>query len=248
MNDTFTRRLGQQDELFERMSQNQMKVFEVMQDLAEKKLERDVALDQQKRLSELETLKETKKIEQSEMLWKYGLSQVAPLLPNILNKLLRKDIVPETASPQDLMLANFFKSVSPEQFTQMQKVLSPEQVANLFSIHEDLARKQAGTNTPPSSSTDGSLSAEGLTAALRTVIEMLLPWASARTKAGESVDPSSALPGETALFKRLVKTLSPEDYQVLVATDQILNPDERNLFVSIAQILGVVPVRPEKAT
>jgi hypothetical protein len=247
MNDTFTRRLGQQDELFERMSQNQMKVFEVMQELAEKKLERDVALDQQRRLSELETLKETKKIEQSAMLWNYGLSQVAPLIPNLLNKLLRKDILPETTTPQDMMLSNFFQSVSPEQLANMQKILHPEQIASLFSIHENLERKHAGTAMASDPPADGHLSGEGLRAALRTVIELLLPWAAARAKAGESLDPTSAMPAETQLVKQLVKSLSPEDFQLLVTSDQILHAEERKLFVMIAEILGVIPAGPQKA-
>jgi hypothetical protein len=143
-----------------------------------------------------------------------------------------------------MMLSNFFQSVSPEQLANMQKILHPEQIASLFSIYEDLERKHAGAKTVPDPPADGRLSGEGLRAGLRTVIEILLPWAAARAKTGESVDPTSAMPAETQLVKQLVKSLSPEDFQLLVTSDQILHAEERKLFVSIVEILGVVPTKP----
>ena len=241
MNDTFARRLSQQDALLQCMVGGQVKQFEMMQDVAEKKLERDVMLDQQRRASELEVLRETKKLEQADTLWKYGIDQVGPLIPNILNRILRKDVFPEKTNPRDVMIADFLKSMTREQFAAVASVLSPAQVANLASLFEGLAFKPTGPNSPAQPNGVEAASEEALRCGLREIVTTLLPWARERLKVGESVDPTTAMPKETGTFKMVLKMLAPEDYDVLVNSNQVLEPEERQLFIKIAETLNLVP-------
>jgi hypothetical protein len=246
--DNCTRRLRQQDDLIDRMMENQGKVFQTMRELAEMKLERDVTMDKQRRESELETLRETQKMERSQLLWQHGLDQVVPLVPAILNRLLRKEVVPEKMTPIELALANLVRNLSPEQLEGLSRAFSPEQMVAFLSLADQLTKHktQAASPTRTSPPDNDEDPAAVIVNTLRTTLNVVIPWAAERLKNGQPIDPSEALPAETVMIKRLMATLTPADYTQLVATTTVFKEEESRIFRQIVQVLGLQPGHPGK--
>lgn len=252
MNEVSTRRMAQQDALIERMSTTQIKIFETLQELAEKKLERDVLLDRERRTYELEALKETKKLEQQDMLLRYGMTQLNSALPHILNRLARTEAVPGTTSPRDTLMADFVKSVSRDQFSALSQVLTPAQMTNLMSIF-DVGVQTGGTTAGNAASASSDVSAadkeklDQIYASMQSLIDVVFPWAERRLQAGQPLDPSTDLPKETQMLRKMMTILPCEDYQLIATTDAAFKPHERELFAKILESLGLLPTQSTKS-
>jgi hypothetical protein len=122
-----------------------------------------------------------------------------PLLPAAVNMLSGKKLLPESTTPERMMVRKFFETVTPEQFKKMREVLDPEQygivVVMLTDIQEGIDSnlptlfKRFLESTP--ASTAERLKSEvfsmGQIAAVQTMIESLARSEAAReAKAAEA--------------------------------------------------------------
>ena len=93
------------------------------------------------------------------------------------------------------------------------------------------------------------LSEQSALMALDHIKTKLLPWAVQRLEAGEPIDPRSALPAAARVLELLLRSLSREQYDMLVSTDQPFTAEERKAFGKMAEAMNLVPTekKPDEA-
>jgi hypothetical protein len=241
--DSLNRRLAQQDQVVEKMMESQTTVFGMMQDLAERSLERDVLADIKKKEAELEFLREVQQMDRNQTLLKLGVERVAPLLPILANRFLGNAGAATMPTPRDEILASLLESLNEEQVAAIHKALSPAQMASLHELFQavQLARGTVKTSSSGTEATSDKLSENAAHIALDEIKKRLLPWTIERLKSGQPLDPTPHMPKETRVFQLLLRALTAEQFKELATTDGEFNKEEQKAFVALAEALGLAP-------
>ena len=98
--------------------------------------------------------------------------------------------------------------------------------------------------TAPSTAptTSDKLSNEAAYIALAEIKKKLLPWVTERIKAGESIEPRAFLPKETRIFELLMRSITKEQYDVLMTKGIGIAEDEQLAIANLARVMNLVPV------
>jgi hypothetical protein len=142
------------------------------------------------------------------------------------------------------MLAAVFESMTPEQVAGLQGVLKPEQLANLVRIAEEIQATRhpakAGGGEPgaqkPERFTD-----ETAYLAVTKIKKDLLPWAAARVKENQPLQPPPELEKVARIFTLFVGALTAAQFDEFMTKDVPFDAEERKVFVRLAEAFKVVP-------
>lgn len=125
-------------------SGERLKIHALMEDMLSKKAQRELAAEESKQKMEL--LGE-------------GFQQLKMLAPMVVNKLAGKSVLPQASTPAELMLKEFMKTLTKEQFEGMLAPLTPVQQFPLLMMYQEFqkqeeaerAKKSAGAESEPES-------------------------------------------------------------------------------------------------
>jgi hypothetical protein len=121
--------IDRQSEQIEIMQSKHLEMIELIENLKSHKHQR-----------ELETWEAQSKNENR----KEVMDKILLLLPNVVNKLGGRQLLPEKTTPGEQMLAGLLQSLKPEQVGALQSVLNPEQQMQLFSLYENMRKFDPG--------------------------------------------------------------------------------------------------------
>lgn len=116
---TQTRMLQQAQEHIEKIGHKDLETFELIENLMSQKHNR-----------ELESMKAVSNQESKEKI----ANQIVTLIPNIVNRLGGKKLLPERTTPIEQMLSNLLKGMTPDQLGALQNVLRPDQQIAVFEF------------------------------------------------------------------------------------------------------------------
>ena len=243
--DSLNRRLGQQDALLEKMMGAQTRLYELMGEMADKRIEREVWAETKKKEAEIELHRQIAEIDRSDMWTKMGFERVAPLIPVLISKLTGKAATPTQATPRDEILAGIVETLTEEQLAGLQATLNPSQMAAFMSLVANLQEARSpGMATPPvqgTSSPNCKPSEETAALAIARIKRDVLPWAIERLRSAQTLDPPTAMATPMKIFRLFVTALAREQYDELVTKDAPLTPAERTAFGKLAEHLKIAP-------
>jgi hypothetical protein len=243
--DSLNRRLAQQDVLLEKMMSAQTRLYELMGEMADKRIEREVWAEAKKKEAEIELHRQIAELDRKDMWTKMGFERLAPLIPVVLTKLAGKDAAPTQPTPRDEVLAGIMESLTPQQFAGLEGTLNQSQMAALMSLVEDLQRTRSPVTATPcvpgTSSPNCKPSDETGVLAVARITRELLPWVTERLRSGQPLDMPTELATVTKIFKLLVTALPQQQYDELVTRDGPLSPIERAAFARLAVHLKLAP-------
>jgi hypothetical protein len=238
------RGMAMKDRTIEKLMQFQLDKVELMDQLSGKQLEREILVEGKRKEAEVELHRELAKIDREQMWMKMGEERIAPLIPLIADRLLRKDGAPGATTTRDEMLAAVFESLTPEQAAMLQNVLKPEQLANLARIAEEIraARhpaKASGTESgaeKPERFTD-----ETAYLAVTRIKKDVLPWATTCLKENRPLEPQPDMEKPVRIFTLFVEALSPAQFDEFATKDVPFDAEERKVFIKLAEAFKLVP-------
>lgn len=118
------------DDLHEKLfkhAEERLKTFALMEDLLTRR-----------HLRELASAESAQKMQLAEE----ALSQVKLLAPMVVNKLAGKSVLPQASTPAEMMLKEFMKSLTREQFEKMLAPLDPQQQFPLLLMYQEFIKQQ----------------------------------------------------------------------------------------------------------
>ncbi len=243
--DSLNRRLGQQDALLEKTMEAHSRLYELIGEMADKRIEREVWAETKKKEAEIDLHRQLSELDRRDMWTKMGFERLAPLIPVLLTKLGGKGAAPTQATPRDEVLAGIFETLTPQQFAVLQSALNDSQMAALMSLLADLQEvRSPGMATAPAGGTSSpncKPSEETGVLAMARIKQELLPWAIERLKSAQPLDPPTEMAAAVKIFRLLVTALPREQYDELVTKNGPLTPAERTAFARLAQHLKLVP-------
>ena len=243
--DSLNRRLGQQDALLEKMMGAQTRLYELMGEMADKRIEREVWAEAKKKEAEIDLHRQIAELDRRDMWTKMGFERLAPLIPVLLTKLGGKGTTPTQATPRDEVLAGIIETLTPEQFAGLQGTLNESQMAALMSLVADLQEvRSPGMATPSAQGTSSpncKPSEETGVLAIARIKQDLLPWAIERLRSAQPLDPPTEMATTMKIFKLFVTALPREQYDELVTKSGPLTPAERTAFAKLAEHLKLAP-------
>ena len=243
--DSLNRRLSQQDALLEKMMGAQTRLYELMGEMADKRIEREVWAEAKKKEAEIDLHRQISELDRRDMWTKMGFERLAPLIPVLLTKLGGKGADPTKATPRDEVLAGIIESLTEGQLAGLQGVLNDSQMAALISLAADVQEvRSPGMATPPArgtSSPNCKPSEETGALAIARIKQDLLPWAIEQLRSAQPLDPPKELATSMGIFKLLVTALPREQYDELVTKNGPLTPAERTAFARLAEHLKLAP-------
>jgi len=238
------RGMAMKDRTIEKLMQFQLDKVELMDALSGKQLEREILVEGKRKEAEVELHRELAKIDREQMWMKMGEERIAPLIPLIADRILRKDGAPGATTTRDEMLAAVFESMTPEQIAGLQAVLKPEQLANLARLADEIqaarhAAKAGGGE--PGAQKPARFTDETAYLAVSRIREELLPWAAARVKEDQPLQPPPELEKVARIFTLFVGALTPAQFDEFMTKDVPFNIEERKIFVKLAEAFKVMP-------
>jgi hypothetical protein len=243
--DSLNRRLGQQDVLLERMMGTQERLYQMMGEMADKRIEREVWAETKKKEAEIELHRQIAELDRRDMWTKMGFERLAPLLPVVLAKLTGKGTGPMQASPRDEILAGIMESLSQEQVASLMGSLNDSQKVAFMSLIDDLQQARSpgmsASVDPGTSSPNCKPSEETGVLAIARIRRELLPWVIERVRLNETLDPPTELATVAKIFRLLVTAMPRKQYDEVVTQDGPLTAGERTAFAKFAQHLKLVP-------
>jgi hypothetical protein len=238
------RGMAMKDRTIEKLMQFQLDKVDLMDSLSGKQLEREVLVEGKRKEAEVELHRELAKINREQMWMRMGEERIAPLIPLVADHFLRKDGAPGATTTRDEMLAAVFESMTPEQAVMLQKVLKPEQLANLARIAEQIQAARhpakAGGAAPGAKKPERFTDDTGYLAVMRIKKEVL-PWATSCLKENRPFEPPSEMERPVRLFTLFVGALSPVQFDEFATKDDPFDAEERKVFVKLAEAFKLVP-------
>jgi hypothetical protein len=256
------------DAVMDKTSQAMARTYQLMEDLSDKRFEREVLAATKKQESDLALRKEEAGIEHDRVLLQAGIDHVAPLLPILANRFVRKGGDQTAVTPRDELMASLFRSMTKEQEQALSSVLTETQFATLVEISESISKVRGGDKKPPVPPATTQQAAP--TAAKRTptptttptptpvsdqikarqaqIVEAidylgqtLLPWAVLQLQKGETLDPRLHSENAGEKFRFMMQNLAEKEYTALLAADSPLGEPERIVFAKMAEAMNMVP-------
>jgi hypothetical protein len=238
------RGMAMKDRTIEKLMQFQLDKVDLMASLSGKQLEREVLVEGRRKEAEVELHRELAKIDREQMWMKMGEERIAPLIPLIADRFLRKDAAPGATTMRDEMLAAVFESMTPEQVAGLQGVLKPAQLANLARIAEEIqaARHPAKAGGgEPGAQKPARFTDETACLAVSKIKAELLPWAAARVKENQPLQPPPELAKVAQIFTLFVNALTAAQFDEFMTKEIPFDAEERKVFVRLAEAFKVVP-------
>lgn len=124
---TQTRMIQQNQEHIEKQGHKDLETIELIEGLMS-----------QKHVRELETMKAVAGQEQKEKI----ANQIMTLIPNIVNRIGGKKLLPERTTPVEQMLHNMLNSLTPDQLGSLQSILKPDQQLAVFEFMGKMKEQQ----------------------------------------------------------------------------------------------------------
>jgi hypothetical protein len=242
--DALNRRLGQQDQMIEKMLSGQARLFEMMGEASDKRFEREVWADTKRQESEAKLYKEINELDRKDMLWKLGLERLAPLLPAVIATITGRNAPPTPTTPREEVMAALLDSLSQDQFAQLGSIFTPEQLASFGIFVDSLKKAKCGEPivTPPGTSSPNCKPSEetGMLAVMR-IKRDLLPWAIEQLRKGPITNPPFELAVALKIFRLFVGALPKEQYAEFVTQNEPFTAEERVAFAKLAEFLKLAP-------
>lgn len=229
------------ENILDKMSHSITRTFDLMEEAAERRSEREALAAAEKQKAELSLKQEEAKIERERMLLDAGINHLAPIIPILVNRLAGgAGSAPSTTSRDELM-ASLIGSISPEQEDKLRSMLSDVQLATLVELDASLAKLKAAsskTATSDKTTVDQTKQREAqIVQAVDYVKETLLPWAVERLRKGDPVDPKTHGAEAARLFGLLLRSLPDKEFAILVGESSPLGLDQRKAFKAMAEAM-----------
>ena len=263
--ESMTRRIAQQDTTIERLHAAQSKFITEKEELATKRLERDLRLEDARQKMSLAALQEIDSMERSAENRKVVIDKLGTIVPLVINRVAGRDVVPVARTPLEETVSALGKHIDDNVLVNLMSGLSPEVGALL---HDLVVRGRATTTSSPSSSSGsssppptssppaasapastqppvvsenadpfGPLPPTMLAAAIQINRQELLPWATTALASGK--DPIKEKPYGTLLLGRIAASMPPDEFHVLFTRDERLTPEERLTLAQLVRRLGL---------
>lgn len=107
-------------------SGERLKIYSIMEDMLSKRQERELAAEQAK--------------QKMEIVAQMG-GQLMQLAPMVVNKISGKNVFPQASTPAEMLLKEWLKSVTKEQFEAMLRPLTPQQQFPLLMMYQEFLKQ-----------------------------------------------------------------------------------------------------------
>jgi hypothetical protein len=258
--DSTTRRITQQDHLIERSFDRQARFVDEKEELATKRLERDLALEAARKKQDVETLKEMSALQREEDFRKFGMEKLGTIIPVVVNRMAKGNVVPTNATPVEQMVAALAQSLGPAEVAALKALLRPE-VGALFDelIGEGRTSAQTRSSGPmanaspvpktgatsvpstplPSAGPLDKIPPAAFHASMQILKQDLLVWAAEPSNAGK--DPIQEKPYAMLLLARLMASMTVSNFETYVMNSQLLGEKDRQAFLALLERCDLGP-------
>jgi hypothetical protein len=260
MVESMGRRIAQQDHLIERGIERQHRFIDEKEELGVKRLERDLAIEAARKRQDIESLQELSAIQKADDLRKFLMEKLGPLFPIVANRVAGANVVPTAASPVEQMVAELSQHLTEGDVAKLIAPLPPQLGALLRELlvrETGRAPGSAGGSPPPPSAAPTAAPATSVdfdpftpiapaavSSALQVLKTELLPWASSSLSEGK--DPVTEKPMGVMLLAKLVRRMTPTEYEDLITRDARLSPAERKTLAALLTRLELGPGTEER--
>jgi hypothetical protein len=258
--DSTSRRIVQQDHLIERSFERQARFVDEKEELATKRLERDLALEAARNEQNVEMLKQVSAVQRDEDFRKFGLDKIGAILPVVVNRMAKGNVVPTHTTPVEQMVAALAQRLGPAEVAALKALLRPE-VGALFDelISEGRSSAKDGSSGPPANTSPspkaGAPSAPATPipaagpldkippvafhASIQILKQDLLVWAAEPGNAGK--DPIEEKPYAVLLLARLMASMTVSNFETYIMKSQLLSEKDRQAFLALLERCDLGP-------
>lgn len=244
-----TRQQQRSDVQLDKLSNMVLRLFELMEETASRRLEREMLAAAQKQEAELRYRKETAQLDRAQYLVQTGVDKIGALLPIIANRLAGGNQLGASATTRDLLVSSLLESLTSEQQQALKSTLTDTQMATLFELAEAVTkvRGEVKKTANPGPVTGQMREIEKkLTEAVDYFKDTLLPWAMERVRKGEVPDPRQHSDEAVAQLSLMLRSLAPAEFTALVSEGSPLGEAERKAFSSMAEAMRNPPAAAAK--
>jgi hypothetical protein len=262
MVDSMARRIAQQDHIIERSIERQSRFIDEKEELATKRLERDLALEGARKKQDVEALKEMAAVQRDEEIRKFGLEKLSTIIPVLVNRIAKGNVVPTNVTPVEQMVAALAQSLGPAEVAALKTLLRPE-VGALFdellsegrTSAKDSSSGQAASPVPKTEATSAAsaplppsgpldkIPPAAFHASIQILKRDLLVWAAEPNNAGK--DPIEEKPYAMLLLARMMASMTISNFETYVMKSQFLTEKDRQAFLALLERCDLGPALTE---
>ena len=232
-----SRQLQRCDAQAEKMTQTVLRLFDLMEEGAGRRLERESLAAAQKQEAELKYRKETAQIDRDEYLLREGVEKLGSLLPIIANRVAGNKAGAPGSTTRDVLLSSLLASLTPEQRDSMSDI----QRCTVVELEDAVAnvQKSGKPSASPAKGEDERMREDEKEAyeSVKYLERILIPWAMERLQKGESVEPRLHSEEGAQRFTVVVRNLVASDYATLLGDGSPLGVAERKAFAAMADAM-----------